>query len=246
MTDAPPPPHDPTTLAQTIDRAGFAVVPDYVPADRLRSFQATVEAAVRANGNESVGRWTNLGEFEDTLVGELTRDPEFIALLRGVYAAAHGARAPDTPLIPSLRCLSGRSGAAQSMLFHYDSYVLTAIVPVIIPTEGKSGRLVVHPNTRRLRRTYLANFLDKIVTDNPRAQRRFRGLYERNSDRLRYIDLKPGSLYLFWGYRSVHTNEECDPDKIRSTAIWHYHDPHAGSVVKRLLQRQAGRHKAQG
>ena len=217
----------PATIAQRIERDGFAVLPDYVPTDRLRDLQATVEAAVHANGDESVGRWTDLAEFDDTLLGALTRDPDFIALLRGVYAAAYGVAAPDTPLVPSLRCLSGRTGAAQSMLFHYDSYVLTAIVPIIIPSGGQPGRLIVHPNTRSLRRTYLANFIDKLVTDNPRAQRRYLGMHERHDDRLRYVEMTPGYLYLFWGYRSVHTNEPCDPDKIRSTAIWHYHDPHA-------------------
>jgi hypothetical protein len=30
----------------------------------------------------------------------------------------------------------------------------------------------------------------------------------------------PGNLYFFWGYRTVHANEACDPDKIRATALW--------------------------
>ena len=237
---------DLSALARTIDRDGFAVLPDYIPAERLRVLQGFVQTSVRANGNESVGRWTDLGEFDATLVGNLTRDADFIALCRGIYSAAFKVPAPDTPLVPSIRCLSGPSGAAQSMLFHYDTYVLTAIIPIIIPTEGRTGRLVVYPNTRGLRRLYLANLLDKILSDNSRAQRRYKAMYDGKSDRLRYIDMKPGSLYLFWGYRSIHTNEECDPDKIRSTAVYHYHDPHADSAVKTLLKRQSGRHRPQG
>lgn len=101
-------------------------------------------------------------------MGELTPDPASIALLRGVYAAACRVKAPDTLLVPSLRYLFGRSSAAQSILFHFDSYVLTTIVP-IIPTEGKTGSLVTDQNTRSVRRTYLTNFVDKMVTDNPRA-----------------------------------------------------------------------------
>jgi hypothetical protein len=48
--------------------------------------------------------------------------------------------------------------------------------------------------------------------------------------------MKPGNLYLFWGYRSIHTNEPCDPDKIRATALFHYVDPHIGSRLKRALR----------
>ena len=40
------------------------------------------------------------------------------------------------------------------------------------------------------------------------------------------IKMVPGNLYLFWGYRSVHTNEPCDPASIRATALFHYANPH--------------------
>ena len=35
----------------------------------------------------------------------------------------------------------------------------------------------------------------------------------------------PGNLYLFWGYRTVHANEACDPDRIRGrcVSLWRSH-----------------------
>ena len=56
------------------------------------------------------------------------------------------------------------------------------------------------------------------------------------SSHLVRIKLKPGNLYLFWGYRSIHTNEPCDPDKTRATALFHYVDPHTDSRLKRALR----------
>jgi hypothetical protein len=50
------------------------------------------------------------------------------------------------------------------------------------------------------------------------------------------IELQPGNLYFFWGYKSLHTNEPCDSDEIRSTALLHYTDPHEGSWLKRKLR----------
>lgn len=229
-----------SSIAKSIERDGFSVLENYVSDTDIKYARKSIEDAVRCNGNESVGKIENLDQFEDTFVYALTQDSSFISLCRGVYSEAFGVAAPDTKLVPSLRCLSGRSGREQSMIFHYDSYVLAALIPIIIPKDGKKGRLIVCPNTRTVRRTYLSNFMDKLITDSAPSQRRYREMYQQRSDKLRYIDVEPGNLYFFWGYRSVHTNEECNPDKIRSTAIFHYHDPHADSSLKKLLKMRHG------
>jgi hypothetical protein len=67
------------------------------------------------------------------------------------------------------------------------------------------------------------------------AQRKFLRAARRSSTIS--IRMKPGSLYFFWGYRSVHTNEPCDPDKLRATALFHYGDPHQDSRTRALIRR---------
>jgi hypothetical protein len=51
----------------------------------------------------------------------------------------------------------------------------------------------------------------------------------------------PGNLYLFWGYRSVHANQACDPDKIRATALFHFGDPRTNSRLRRFTGRAKSR-----
>jgi hypothetical protein len=55
------------------------------------------------------------------------------------------------------------------------------------------------------------------------------------------IKMVPGNIYFFWGYRSIHANEACDPTKVRATALFHFANPHAGSnlgsTVRRLIPR---------
>lgn len=51
----------------------------------------------------------------------------------------------------------------------------------------------------------------------------------------------PGKLYLFWGYRSIHTNEPCDPDAIGATALFHFADPHSNSTLKLVCVRPEDR-----
>ena len=125
-----------------------------------------------------------------------------------------------------LRCLSGKSGQKHSLVFHFDSYIVTALVPIEIPLGGRAGDLLIYPNVRQVRSNYLFNAVDKVLLHNPITQMILRSCI--NSRRLGPVRIKmvPGNLYLFWGYRSVHTNEPCEPGTIRATALFHYANPH--------------------
>jgi hypothetical protein len=116
-------------------------------------------------------------------------------------------------------------------LFHYDSYVVTMLIPIEIPTVGKTGDFLMLPNTRGIRKARLLNLIDKVLLDNAVSQWLLRNLTARGIIRLTRIKMVPGNAYFFWGYRSIHTNEPCDPDRVRATALFHFANPHAGAAV---------------
>lgn len=229
-------PMDPALVAQEIAREGFAVIDDYVAAPELHAAQDFVRQAIATNGGNYLA-FTGPDRLTGTFLKDWPQDPAFLALCRGIYESSLGRPAPAPAFYQVLRCLSGNLAAANSLNFHYDSYLLTALIPILMPERGKSGDLLIIPNTRPLRSHYALNFLDKIALDNRLSQAVLRGLYRHGHRSIRHLRLKPGSLYLFNGYRSIHTNEACDPDMIRATAILHYVDPHAESRLKRLLRR---------
>jgi hypothetical protein len=51
------------------------------------------------------------------------------------------------------------------------------------------------------------------------------------------VAMKPGNIYFFWGYRSIHANEPCDPNQIRATALLHFGDPYKASQARTFLRR---------
>lgn len=223
-------------LVQQIDRDGYAVVENFVSPGDLKRAQTFVADSIAANGGEYVG-FSGASSLRETFLAGLAGDPAFIDLCRTVFESGTGRPAPDTEFYTILRCLSGASAKQHSMRFHYDSYVLTTLIPITIPDHGLAGRLILHPNTRRIRASYLVNLLDKVLVDNRLTQFLLSLAHRRGSDKLVKLPLKPGSLYLFWGYRTLHTNEPCEVDAIRATALLHYADPHAGSSMKRVLRR---------
>ncbi len=227
--------YDAAAIVGAMERDGYAVIDDYLRSEDVANARESVIRKVRSNGNETVVALHSFESFESPFLKALPTDPKLVRLCKSVSAKGFGA-APDVALFPSLRCLTGKSAREHSMYFHYDSYAVTVIIPIIVPSSGKPGRLIVSPNTRKIRKIYFANFLDKFMSDRKSTQKFYRAMYDRGSTDLRYIDMKPGSLYLFSGYRSMHTNEEVDADQIRATAVFHYFDPHAQSLTKKLFR----------
>lgn len=147
--------------------------------------------------------------------------------------------------------MQGQTGRKESNCFHYDASLVTALLPVEIPQDGdQRGDLLLFPNLRKLRKYVLVNVLEKALLQNKLSRRLITRAIGIGLLRPQRLQLVPGNLYLFWGYRSLHANEPCDPAQMRATAIFHYGDPHAGSLMTRMIlrhnQRRARRASAIG
>lgn len=221
-------------IARTIDSEGFYCAPGFLSVDDLHRMRGFVSSAIALGGHQSV----SLGR--DHLSGsgldELADIMEFKNFVSRLYTIGLGRPAPAVRFHQVLRCLTGASLSKHSLMFHYDSYFITALIPVEIPEHGKRGDFLMIPNMRGVRSSYLFNLVDKLILDNAVSQWMLR-TRASGGRRIKRVAMVPGSLYLFWGYRSIHTNEPVDEGAVRATALFHYGDPHADSYLKRRLGR---------
>ena len=224
------------SLVRDIDRDGYAVLPRYILDSDIDVLRQFVRDAVAAAGN-SYTALSGPAPVAETVLGKMASSPAIRRICMRAYEIATSRPAPDQPYYQILRCLTGSSGREHSMVFHFDSYVLTLLLPIEVPRGKESGELIVLPNIRQIRRWYASNLIDKILLDNRVAQRVLHVMAKSHPERFVRIPLVPGNLYFFWGYRSIHTNAPCDADKIRATALFHYLDPHEDSKLKKLLRR---------
>jgi len=224
------------TLVDTIEHSGYAVIPRFIGADDLSELREFVRESVSQAGNKYVVL-NGYAPVAHTALGAITRSPAVKRLCVRAFEQLTSRPGPDPEYYQILRCLTGETGVQNSMNFHFDSYVLTLLLPIEVPAGKDSGELFVLPNVRAVRRWYTSNLLDKMLLDNPLSQWLLRTMARRHPRRFVRIVLEPGNLYLFWGYRSIHANAPCDADKIRATALFHYADPHSDSALKKRLGR---------
>lgn len=224
-------------LAKAMDTCGVGVLHDVIPLeliDEARRFIAS-ELSTHQNGYFSLqgDRW-----WQSSPLAAVARSPVLKQAVADLVEHALGKRMQNVNMAASMRVLTGELGLAHSELYHYDSYVVTVLVPLIIPDEpGKPhGDLMLYPNLRRTRLNVFANILEKLIVESAPARWLWSRSRVQRGFAARAVQMQPGNLYFFWGMRSLHANQTCAVESVRSTALFHYGDPHAGSALKRLSQ----------
>jgi hypothetical protein len=227
-------------MASEIDRFGYTVIRDFVSPEDLAPVQRlAIEAVEKRNGEYA--HFNGTDGLHGTVLEELARSDGFKDLCRRLYEATTGRPGPEVKFYQVFRCLKGRTGQQHSARFHYDSYVLTALLPVALPTKGAPGALLLFPGVRGIRKSYCTNLLDKVCVDNPMSQFALRASAQRRWFGATAMQLRLGDIYFFWGYRSIHANEVCNSDELRATALFHYGNPHEESRSRIMLSQARAR-----
>ncbi|ORV34410.1 hypothetical protein AWB99_01940 [Mycolicibacterium confluentis] len=229
-------------LVDRLDGEGFVCLPGVVAPQWLEDARASVSGHLAAYG---VSDFCIIRPDSDSQspAHRFVSDPAVHGLLRELAELRWPRGVAESETIFSvLRVLAGPQRMATSHAFHFDAAVVTMLVPLIIPEAGagRSGELVVFPNRRPFRRSALLNLVEKLWTES--RLRRGRILREVRSAPTRCtVQLQPGSVYLFWGYRTLHGNLPCAPDTVRATLLVHFGDPHRTSRLiasARALRRR--------
>jgi hypothetical protein len=225
-------------LANQIDEFGVVCLENFLSEDMLEQARASVVNDLALHGERDFFI-CDADEEENTLVHDLATDPRLLDLFEGLTAA----RCPQAirnrqQLTTAIRVLAGETRIETPMLFHYDAFVVTMVVPIFIPAAGfgRSGELFAVPNHRPFRRHFALHIVDKLATHNrPYRKRTVRRILRQPQNHL--VDLCPGNAYIFWGYRTFHGNFPCAPGQLRATLMLQYGEPHPDSPMLRLARR---------
>lgn len=231
-------------IVRAMNENGYARVPRFFSDAVLADARRFVDRELEHHGREYFS-YIGREAVRDSVLADIGATGSFRNLLARVYALGTGHAPPEGGLYQVLRVLSGTTGLKEAFQFHYDAYVVTALMPIAIPTGAgeKRGDLVIYPKLRRIRRSVVVNLVEKIVMQNALARRIARTSVAQRLGGARLLRMEPGDLYLFWGYQSLHGNEPCFPTSTRATALFHFADPHEASPVVTAIQRWRSRHE---
>lgn len=222
---------DSAALAAELDEKGFVCIENAIDPAWIERAQAYVHGLVAQKGKRYFAlNW--LSRDRGTPPQELTDDPQMRRLMTSLAQIGCPKAKLDEEIYTGLRVVAGSTGDERSLLHHYDKHVITALAPILIPEGPKrrAGELLVFPNRRGYRRFTLFNIIEKAIVQSEWYRNRVtRKLAAVDVQNVKY--LKPGNLYLFWGYRTYHSNFPVDGDMVRATMLLHYGDPHPASLV---------------
>lgn len=232
-------------IAEQIDAQGFSQISGALNPEELQRLRAYTEAQATLHRGEY---FAHHGEklLVQSPLSSLWESADFQHMLADLYRSATGAASASQQIFPVLRCVQGNQGRRESNRFHFDASLVTVLIPVFIPTEGdERGDLMLFPNLRKVRRNAVFNAIEKALVQNAFTRKLLVMAIERGWVKAEILTLNPGDIYVFWGYRTLHANKPCGPKVTRATAIFHFGDPHAGSLTTRLIlqinQRRARR-----
>jgi len=179
------------SLVREIDRSGYAVLRQYVPPHDIDQLRLFVRDQVAAAGGSYVALTGDI-PVANTALGAMAHSLGLKRIFRRVYELAASAPSKDDGYHQVLRCLTGDVGQKHSLMFHFDSYVVTALLPIEVPAGQSTGELILLRNVRPIRKRYLANLADKVVLDNPLTQRVLRNMAARQADRFVRLPMSSG------------------------------------------------------
>lgn len=223
-------------IVDALNKDGIVEVSDFFSEDYLQSCERWIHDEIERNG---AGYFSLVGrkQMEGTPFPGLGSDPDFKRFIRSVSNQASSIQFPEEEIFQVLRVVASASGKRRSNQFHFDATLITALMPVLIPDglAGQSGELVVYPNMRRVHRSIPLNLLQKVFFQNTLVRILFSTRLTRKLFGAKIVKLKPGSLYLFWGFRTYHSNMPCETSALRATLLLHFGDPHAGTPFSNAI-----------
>ena len=208
-------------MKNIINTKGFVVIKNYITEKELATLRSFVSDKIKENQNQYFFL-TSEGS-EKTLLNDKNFFKKIEDLLKKTTEDFGIDIDKNEKLYKVLRVVTGKKSKKVSLDFHFDAHLLTLLVPIYIPNRKNSnnGNLIIIKNLRKLTKNIIINIMQKIFYQGSFFKKIFinTGLVKKE-----VLNLVPGNVYMFNGFRTLHANHEINPDDVRATILIHYHD----------------------
>ena len=219
-----------------LEKEGFYCFENLIDKSQLDSLVQLVKEKLSENNNKYF--FLANQKLNNTIIN----DKEFISIFEKIFENIslnlNLKNANKQEIYKVLRVITGNKNEKESYRYHFDAHLFTVLVPIIIPEREKShnGDLIIFPNIRKVINSLYLNIIQKIIFQN-----RFTKFLLKNNyifkNKSVLLKLKPGNVYIFYGYRTLHGNQSIDYRDVRATLLLHFYDIFNDSKLIKLNRK---------
>lgn len=213
-----------------INSKGFLEIENFLNDSELNYLRSFVDQNLSENNNQYFFLTSN--NKNKTLLSDKIFFKKFDEILKEITKEFNFQIREDEDSYRVLRVVTGEKSKKVSLDYHFDAHLLTLLIPIYIPNRENSnnGNLVIFKNLRKLTKNLFLNLIQKIFYQSFIFKKIFinTGLVKGE-----ILNLRPKNIYIFNGFRTLHTNLEIDPKDVRATLLVHYHDIFKNSFLIR-------------
>ena len=220
-------------ITNIIKRDGFYVSEDIISEKDLEKLKNFLNNKLIEFPNR------NFRLYEDSLKNSIITDTKFeekINNLINKVLKENDVSSFNRPNYKVLRIVSGKKQKKQAYLYHFDAHLITILIPILIPNNKNNlnGDLVLFPNLRKLHKNILLNIIQKIFFQNILIRRLLSTYFFKKLFNYKFLKIKPGNLYMFFGFNSLHGNLEIEESSTRATLLIHAYDVFEKSKIVKI------------
>ncbi|AFM16076.1 hypothetical protein Mycch_1268 [Mycolicibacterium chubuense NBB4] len=227
-------------IRRDLDRDGLVRLTGVVPPGWLAAARADVDSYLARHGSGEHSL-VDTDDWDCPTIADLAVDERVESFLHSL--AFPGSTKPGYEGYRQrvLRILDGSAVDSPPFDWHYDANAVTMLVPIVIPADG-TGHLAMFPDHRPHRRWATLSAAERLLVHNTLYGRMLRRRYDHAPSACT-VALKPGDVYVFRGYRSLHATLPWPSNTLRVTLLLQYGHPYGPEG--RLLQALRARRNSQ-
>ena len=221
-------------IIEQINKKGFYKLTNLINQDDLDSLKSEVQKKITSIGQKNF-RLDNIG-LEDTFINKAKFIEKIDTFIRNTSDQLELENYKNKKLYKILRVINGGNQKNESHKYHFDAHYLTLLIPIFIPNNKNNlnGDLVIFPNLRKVHRNIFLNVIQKLFFQNFFLSKLLNTNLFKKLLKAKILKLEPGNAYIFFGFRTLHGNQEINNHDLRATLLVHFYDVFEESKIVQM------------
>lgn len=229
--------NDYISIKQKIDLDGFFEFKNFFSQDSLKLLKDFVDTKLKENNYQYF--FLTSETSQENLLNDKFFFKEIENLMKNIINAYKLDIRNNENLYKVLRVVTGKKSSEVSLDYHFDAHALTLLMPIYIPNRKNSsnGNLIIYKNLRKLHKNLFKNILQKLFYQSFLFSKILKIKFFKSFFKEKILELTPGNIYIFNGFRTLHTNLPVHPEDVRATILVHYYDVFNDSFLIKLNRK---------